>query len=81
MGRITDTTEWQEVAHHFDWLRDLHLRDLFAADDERGTTLAVEADGLYFDYSKNRVTAETIRLLVALAERAGLRDRIDAMFA
>ena len=81
MGRITDTTEWQEVADHHAWLRNLHLRDLFEADGERGANLAVEADGLYFDYSKNRVVGETIRLLVALAERAGLRRRIDAMFA
>ncbi len=81
MGRITSTSEWQALADHYKWLRHLHLRDFFANDPDRGTTLAVEADGLYFDYSKNRVTAETIGLLVKLAERAGLRRRIDAMFA
>ncbi|MFN2456475.1 MAG: glucose-6-phosphate isomerase, partial [Pyrinomonadaceae bacterium] len=59
---------------------DVHLRALFDADAERGTTLAAEADGVYLDYSKNRLTGETIGLLVALAERAGLRDRIEAMF-
>ncbi|HEX5586452.1 MAG TPA: glucose-6-phosphate isomerase, partial [Acidimicrobiia bacterium] len=59
---------------------DAHLRDLFADDPTRGTSLTAEAAGVYFDYSKHRVTAETIRLLVAVAERAGLRDRIDAMF-
>ena len=81
MGRITSTSEWQELADHCKWVRHLHLRDFFAVDTERGTNLAVEADGLYFDYSKNRVTVDTIGLLVKLAERAGLRRRIDAMFA
>src|SRR5208282_3387195 len=57
-----------------------HLRTLFAEDPKRGERLVVEAAGLYFDYSKHRVTDETIRLLLALAEEAGLRGRIDAMF-
>src|SRR5262249_53370714 len=60
---------------------DVHLRDLFAADPQRGERLALEAVGLYLDYSKNRVDGETLRLLVALAEECGLRRRIDAMFA
>jgi glucose-6-phosphate isomerase len=58
----------------------LHLRELFAADPQRGTKLVAEACGLYLDYSKNRVTDETLRLLVALAEERGLRGHIDAMF-
>jgi glucose-6-phosphate isomerase len=77
---ITDTPEWAALAAHFETLRDAHLRDLFAADGSRGTTLAVEAEGVHFDYSKHRLTAETVRLLVAVADRAGLRERIDSMF-
>src|SRR5262245_48958187 len=57
-----------------------HLRQLFAEDRTRGERLALEAVGLYLDYSKNRVTDETLRLLVKLADDSGLRDRIDAMF-
>ena len=79
--RITDTPEWKALAEHHARLRDVHLRDLFAKEPSRGTELCVEAEGLYLDYSKNRLNAETIRLLVALAERAGLRRRIEAMFA
>jgi glucose-6-phosphate isomerase len=66
-------------AHHAE-VAGLHLRELFAADPERGTRLTVEAAGLYLDYSKHRITNETIPLLAALAEEVGLRDRIDAMF-
>jgi glucose-6-phosphate isomerase len=66
-------------AHHRT-MRDVHLRTLFAEDGTRGERLALEAAGLYLDYSKNRVTDETLRLLVALADAVGLRRRIDAMF-
>src|SRR5262245_64699480 len=58
----------------------IHLRQLFADDRTRGERLALEAVGLYLDYSKNRVTDEPLRLLLQLAEDSGLRDRIDAMF-
>src|SRR3954464_3021872 len=67
-------------AHH-ERIGDAHLRDLFADDPARGTRLTAEAEGLFLDYSKNRVTDETLRLLVELAEQSGLRERIDAMFA
>ena len=77
---ISETSEWAALRSHFDDVRKRHLRDLFANDPERASVLSVEADGVYLDYSKNRLTAETIRLLVALAERAGLHRRIDAMF-
>jgi glucose-6-phosphate isomerase len=77
---ISDTPEWKALSAHFDEVRTLHLRDLFDADAQRGERLSVEVDGLYLDYSKNRVTDETMRLLVELAHRAGLRERIDAMF-
>jgi len=73
--------EWAALHAHFLAHRDDHLRELFAADPQRGTTLVAEAGDLFLDYSKNRLTAETIALLVALAEASGLRGRIDAMFA
>ncbi len=79
--RITGTVEWGSLAEHFAKVRDVHLRDLFAQDPSRGEQMTVEAADLLLDYSKNRLTKETIRLLVAVAERAGLRERIEAMFS
>jgi glucose-6-phosphate isomerase len=78
---ITQSEEWQALERHYQELKDVHLRRLFADDPRRAETLTAEAGDLYVDYSKNRLTEETIRLLVALAERAGLRRRIDSMFA
>src|SRR4051794_31760958 len=78
--RITETPEWQALATHHREVRDRHLRDLFAEDPQRGSSLVVRGGDLYLDYSKNRLTRETIGLLAALAERAGLRDRTEAMF-
>ncbi|MGH7386513.1 MAG: glucose-6-phosphate isomerase, partial [Candidatus Rokuibacteriota bacterium] len=72
---------WAALEAHHGQLRDTHLRTLFAEDGRRGERLALEAAGLYLDYSKNRVTDETLRLLRALADAAGLRSRIDAMFS
>ena len=72
--------QWKALAEHYEEVRNVHLRDLFAQDATRGTSLTVELGDLYLDYSKNRITAETVRLLIALAEAAGLRERIDAMF-
>ena len=80
-ARIDPTPEWEALARHHAELEGTHLRELFAADPTRGETMTCEAGDLYLDYSKQRVTAETLALLVALAERAGLRRRIDAMFA
>jgi glucose-6-phosphate isomerase len=77
---ISDSAEWQALAEHHREVRDRHLRELFAEDAARGEELTVRAGDLYLDYSKNRLTRETIRLLVALAERAGLRERTEAMF-
>jgi glucose-6-phosphate isomerase len=71
---------WQALKDHHVAMRDVHLRDLFAADPKRGERLTAEAAGVLLDYSKNRITDETLGLLLALAERSGLRDRIDAMF-
>jgi glucose-6-phosphate isomerase len=79
--RIDQTPEWQALQRHYQELKDVHLRELFAADPGRGETMCCEAGDLYLDYAKQRVTGETLSLLVALAERAGLRERIDAMFA
>jgi glucose-6-phosphate isomerase len=79
--RIDQTAEWQALRYHHQELGDTHLRELFAADPARGETMTCEAGDLYLDWSKHRATAETVRLLAALAERAGLRRRIDAMFA
>ena len=81
MTRIVDTSEWAALADHYDQLRSVHLRRLFADDPGRGDTMHLEAGDLYLDYSKNRLTAETIRLLAALARRAGVEERRDAMFA
>lgn len=77
---ITKTPEWQALQAHHAEIAPLHLRELFASDPGRGEAMAVEAGDLYLDYSKHRLTGETIRLLCALAERAGLRERIEAMF-
>jgi glucose-6-phosphate isomerase len=78
--RISETPEWKALAEHHRSIAGRHLRDLFAEDPRRGEELVVRAGDLYLDYSKNRLTAETVRLLVALAERAGLRERTEAMF-
>jgi glucose-6-phosphate isomerase len=79
--RITETPEWRNLVAHHHQMQDVHLRDLFAADPQRGQALTLEAAGLYLDYSKHRLTAETIDLLAAVAERAGLPERIEAMWA
>ena len=78
---LTELAAWRRLEDHFADVRDLHLRDLFASDPERGTRLTAEGAGLFLDYSKHRITDETIPLLVALAEERGLRERIDAMFS
>ncbi|MEA2808624.1 MAG: glucose-6-phosphate isomerase, partial [Rhodospirillaceae bacterium] len=71
---------WASLKKHHQKMKRVHLRQLFAKDRERGERMAVEAAGIYFDYSKNRITDETLKLLLQLAEESGLRDRIDAMF-
>src|ERR1700693_4095238 len=76
----TRQTAWSALASHYKTVSKLHLQQLFVDDPKRGERLAVEAVGLYLDYSKNRVTDETLRLLLQLAEESGLRARIDAMF-
>jgi glucose-6-phosphate isomerase len=71
---------WQALAAHYPAVKDRHLRTLFAEDPARGERFAAEAVGLYLDYSKHRITDETLRLLLQLAEQSRLRERIDAMF-
>jgi glucose-6-phosphate isomerase len=78
--RLTTLPAWQALAAHADAVGGAHLRELFAADPQRGTRLTREALGLYFDFSKNRLTDETLGLLLQLAEAIGLRAQIDAMF-
>jgi glucose-6-phosphate isomerase len=77
---LTKSQEWRALEEHYRQIRHLHLRDLFATDPKRGERLTAEAVGLYLDYSKHRITDDTLDLLVRLAESSGLRDRIDAMF-
>src|SRR6516165_4864805 len=77
---LTARSAWKALQAHHGKVRDTRLRQLFAADPQRGQRLTVEALGLYLDYSKNRITDETLKLLLQLAEESGLRPRIDAMF-
>src|SRR5690349_5517081 len=77
---LTERQAWKDLAAHYQDIRALHLRDLFANDPKRGERMTAQAAGLYVDYSKNRMTDETLRLLLRLAEESGLRGRIDAMF-
>jgi glucose-6-phosphate isomerase len=80
MTELRSLPEWKALEAHVAEIGDRHLRDLFAADPARGARLVLEAAGIYLDYSKNRITDETVTLLVALAEARGIRERIDAMF-
>jgi glucose-6-phosphate isomerase len=80
MKPLTDTPAWRALQKHHTEVAGLHLRELFAADPKRAGTFSAEACGLFLDYSKNRITGETVRLLLALAEERGLRGSIDAMF-
>jgi glucose-6-phosphate isomerase len=77
---LPERKAWQALKRHYDEIAGQHLRDLFAEDPGRGERLTAEAAGLYLDYSKNRVTDETMRLLVALAEESGVAEHRDAMF-
>jgi glucose-6-phosphate isomerase len=77
---VTASSAWKALEAHYQKVRELHLRKLFADDPKRGERMAIEAVGIYLDYSKNRITDETLKLLLRLAEECGLRARIDAMF-
>src|SRR5919109_1466032 len=77
---LTERQAWKALEAHHKNVRELHLRQLFADDPTRGERMTAEAVGLYLDYSKNRVTDDTLTLLRQLAEESGLRAKIDAMF-
>jgi len=77
---LRERPTWKALESHYAEIRDTHLRDLFAEDPTRGARLSVEGAGLYLDYSKNRITDETLRLLVQLAEESRLAERTEAMF-
>jgi glucose-6-phosphate isomerase len=78
--KLKERPAWKALEEHHRAAGAVHLRDLFARDPKRGERLALEAAGIYFDYSKQRITDETLTLLVGLAEDCGLRDRTEAMF-
>src|SRR5262245_2621777 len=77
---VTERGAWKDLVAHHETVRELHLRKLFADDPGRGERMAIESVGLLLDYSKNRVTGETLKLLRQLADESSLRERIDAMF-
>jgi len=79
-GPVVKRQAWKNLAVHSKKVREIHLRQLFAKDPKRGTNMTAEALGLFLDYSKNRITNETLQLLIRLAEESGLKDRISAMF-
>ena len=78
---LTQRPAWKALGTHHKNIQKLHLRELFADDPKRGERLTVEAAGLFLDYSKNRITDQTLKLLLQLAAESGLRDKIDAMFS
>ena len=78
--QLTKLAAWQSLEAHYTKIREMHLRKLFADDPKRGERMTVDALGIYFDYSKHRITDETLKLLLQLAEESGLRARRDAMF-
>jgi glucose-6-phosphate isomerase len=80
VSSVTGRPAWKALEAHYMRVRDLHLRQLFADDPGRGERMSAEAAGIYLDYSKNRITAETLALLLQLAQQSNLRGRIDAMF-
>jgi glucose-6-phosphate isomerase len=77
---LTQRKAWKALQAHHTKVKELHLRQLFGEDPKRGERMTAEATGLFLDYSKNRITDETLKLLIQLAEQSGLRDRIEAMF-
>ena len=77
---LTKQTAWKALQAHYEEVDGIHLRDLFATDPNRGERMTAEAAGIFLDYSKNRITDETVKLLLQLAEESGLRSRIDAIF-
>jgi glucose-6-phosphate isomerase len=81
LAPLTERPAYQALLSHYEQLKSLHLRELFRTDPARGQRMAVEALGFYLDYSKNRLTEETLKLLIELAEQSGVRERTQAMFS
>jgi glucose-6-phosphate isomerase len=79
-NRAVKRPAWKALEAHAEKVREFHLRQLFADDPKRGERMTAEAAGIYLDYSKNRITDETLKLLILRAEESGLQERIDAMF-
>ncbi len=77
---LTARPAWKALQSHYEKIGRLHLRTLFANDPKRGERMTAEAVGIFLDFSKNRITDETVKLLLQLAEESALRERIDAMF-
>jgi glucose-6-phosphate isomerase len=78
---LTQLASWKALTSHYEKIHTTHLRDLFKQDPDRGTRLTAEAEGIYLDYSKHRITDETLKLLLQLAEESGLKAHIEAMFS
>src|SRR5271154_1084639 len=76
---LSERPAWKALGAHSQKIRGIQIRQLFADDPARGERFTAEADGIFLDYSKNRITDETLKLLIQLAEQSGLRARIDAM--
>lgn len=79
-GVLTAMQEWKDLSAHYNKIKDTHMRTLFDSDPERGNLFRIEDEAIYFDYSKNRVTEETMKLLFSLAEKCGLKNEIERMF-
>src|SRR5580658_8284465 len=77
---LTKRAAWKNLQAHYEKIREVHLRSLFADDPGRGERMTLDAAGIFLDYSKNRITDQTIKMLLDLAAESGLRSRIDAMF-
>jgi glucose-6-phosphate isomerase len=78
---LNQLAAWKALSAHYEKIRNQHLRDIFKSDPDRGTRLTVEAEGIYLDYSKHRITDETLKLLLQLAKESGVKARLDAMFS
>src|SRR5678809_658005 len=79
-AKLTNCQSWKALGTHYESIRNVHLRTLFEDDPKRGERFTLEAAGLFLDYSKNRITDETVALLCQLARECGLESRIEAMF-
>ena len=81
LAPLVERVAWKGLQTHSQEIREKHLRDLFAADPARGERFTAEAAGIFLDFSKNRITDETLKLLIGLAEESGLREKIEATLA